>query len=109
MQSDFKIILLGPEKERDALGRWLLRSTALLAHPHVIYNHLVIFNKLDEVMRIPEEHRHAVPSLDEVTIAIGDDLGEILVRNARMATSELDVQIEALDICYTLELLLEHT
>ena len=27
--------------------------------------------------------------------AIGDDLGELLVRNARMATSELDVQVEA--------------
>ena len=46
-------------------------------------------------MRIPEEHRRAVPSLDEVTTAIGDDLEELLVRNARMATSELDVQIEA--------------
>ena len=72
LQSDFKIILFGPEEEREALGRWLLRSTALLARPHVIYNHLVIFNKLDEVMRIPEEHRRAVPSLDEVTTALAD-------------------------------------
>ena len=46
-------------------------------------------------MRIPKEHRRAVPSLDEVKTAIGDDLGELLVCNARMATAELDVQVEA--------------
>jgi hypothetical protein len=95
LQSDLKIMLLGPGEERDALGRWLLRSTALLARPHVIYNHLAIFNKLDEVMRIPEEHWRAVPSLHKITTAIGGDLGERLIRNARMATSELDVQVEA--------------
>ena len=63
---DFKIMFLGPEGKRDALGKWLLSSTNLLARPHVIYNHLRIFNLLDEVMQIPANDRHAVPSIDEI-------------------------------------------
>ena len=88
-------MLPGPEGERDALGKWLLSSTTLLARPHVIYNHLVIFNKLDEVMQIPVKYRHAVPSINGIAAAIGKPgtLGKTLVQNARMAAAKLDVEV----------------
>ena len=64
LESDLRTMPLGPEGGHGALGKWLLRSTTLLARPHAIYNHLVIFNKLGEVIQISDVYRHDVPSMN---------------------------------------------
>jgi hypothetical protein len=91
LRSDFKIMLLGPDGEHDALGKWLLSTNALLARPHVIFNHLAVFSKLDEVLGVPDEHRQVVPfTFDAIRAAIevNGNLAEDLVRQARRASSE---------------------
>ena len=51
--ADVRIVLVGPNGQRDNLAKWLLGRTVLVARARVLYNHLTIRHQLDKAMGIP--------------------------------------------------------
>ena len=86
LSCDLRIMLVGPENKCDVLAAYLLKQHVVSVRPHLFFNLMTTFAKLDQVKKIrPEYQWSSVPTLTEIQEAVGADgaLALTLVPNAQ--------------------------
>ena len=91
--SDFRVVLVGPEGDRDKLSRWLLGRSILNARPHTCYNHLAVRAAIDRAMQNPS----VAPAPDFNLLAEAlSGLSESLAKNARVISTPVANAVETI-------------